>query len=76
MFLRICDLTLIAHRNERPSRAQLAERWNMTTRAVSYIIEHADRVYGIRFQYETNDAGYALVDPGIINLSVLERWKP
>ena len=75
LFRRICELTMLAHRNTHPSRLQLAERWNMTTRAVSYVISYADSTYGVRLRHDPEQGGYALVDPGIINLAVLERWK-
>jgi hypothetical protein len=48
----------------------------MSPRAVSYVIEHARTVYGVYLYSDPKYArGYALEDPGVLNVAALERWR-
>jgi len=78
LFRRVCELVLLTHAGEYPSRSGLAQRWKMTPRAVSYVIDHAERMYGVRVRHvaEGIQAGYALDCPGVLNVSALEGFKP
>ena len=77
LFRRVCELTMLAHNRECPTRAGLATRWNMSRRNVSYIIDHAEKMYGVRIVVpEDKQQGYVLESAGVLNIDVLERWKP
>jgi hypothetical protein len=76
LFARVSELVLLTDRREFPTRQNLALRWKMTPRAVSYVVTHARAVYGVVVIADTNHArGYVLVDPGVLNVAALERWQ-
>lgn len=76
LFARIVDVVLLAHNREFPTRQCLSRRWRMSPRAVSYVIEHARTVYGVYLYSDPKYArGYALEDPGVLNVAALERWR-
>lgn len=76
LFARIAEVTLSAHRGERPTRRHLAERWRVTPRAVSYVLVHAREIYGVEMESDTDPGkGYTLVSAGVLNVDALGRWK-
>lgn len=63
---RIC--TMVAILNRKPtSRAELARRWGVSRRQVSYIVERADSWFGVRLEHRRGE-GYVLRDCGILDL--------
>lgn len=75
LFDRIARMMLRADRGELVTRADLAEEWDCTPRAVSYALVHARQRYGIRFRFidVLGERGYTLESAGIINLDALRR---
>lgn len=47
-------------------RVVLAERWGMTPRGVSSVLQRARELFGVRFR--TTPAGYVLKDAGVFNV--------
>jgi hypothetical protein len=71
---KIGRLIIDAAANRLHTRKELAEMWGVSPRAVSYLLVHAERMYGVRFDF-INDArgmGYALSDLGVFDLAELK----
>ncbi len=56
------------------TRNELAMKWEVTPRAVSYLIDTARDAFGVRIEH-TAHAGYELRDPGVFSLVALRRRK-
>jgi DNA-binding transcriptional regulator LsrR (DeoR family) len=56
------------------TRNELAMKWEVTPRAVSYLIDTARDAFGVRIEH-TDHAGYELRDPGVFSLVALRRRK-
>jgi len=54
------------------TRNELALKWDVTPRAVSYLIDTARDAFGVRIEHIQN-IGYELRDPGVFSLSALRR---
>ena len=63
---RICTMVAILNRGP-TSRAELARRWGVSRRQVSYIVERADSWFGVRLEHRRGK-GYVLRDCGILDL--------
>jgi hypothetical protein len=56
------------------TRNELALKWDVTPRAVSYLLDTARDAFGVRIEH-TAHAGYELRDPGVFSLVALRRRK-
>ena len=56
------------------TRNELALKWDVTPRAVSYLIDTARDAFGVRIEHTPHN-GYELRDPGVFNLVALRRRK-
>lgn len=54
------------------TRNDLALKWNVTPRAVSYLLDTARDAFGVRIEYIPH-IGYELRDPGVFSLVALRR---
>ena len=56
------------------TRNELALKWDVTPRAVSYLLDTARDAFGVRIEHTPHN-GYELRDPGVFNLVALRRRK-
>jgi len=54
------------------TRNELAMKWEVTPRAVSYLIDTARDAFGVRIEH-TQHIGYELRDSGVFSLVALRR---
>jgi len=56
------------------TRNELALKWDVTPRAVSYLLDTARDAFGVRVEHTPHN-GYELRDPGVFSLVALRRRK-
>ena len=76
---RVCDLIVILDsRRKKLNRREIAERWDCSTRNVSYVIAYARRVYGVHVKsvLDTNfQASYELRTTGVFDKQALMKHR-
>lgn len=71
LVLRILDLVAVC-RTKPMRRKELADRWGITTRAVSHVLERANDLFGVLVAHR-DGVGYTVLDTGIIDLRRLRQ---
>ena len=74
---RVCDLIVILNK-KKLNRREIAERWDCSTRNVSYVIAYARKVYGVHVKsvLDTNfQASYELCSTGIFDNQSLMKHR-